>query len=194
MARLFFLMPLSLFLVVGIYFAAGLKRDPAYIPSMLIDRPAPEFTLAPIQGYVRGFSTEDFKGQVSLVNIFGSWCASCRVEHPVLMRIKSEGGPPIFGLNWKDKPGDGTKWLQRFGDPYARIGDDADGRVAIDFGVTGAPETFVVDAKGRIRHKHVGPVTDELWHTVLAPMVDDLMSEEVENVETGDSGASVPGD
>ena len=177
MARLFFLAPLSLFLIVGIYFAFGLQRDPSFIPSMLIDQPAPEFSLPPIQDYEEGFSSEDLKGQVSLVNIFGSWCIACQVEHPVLMQIKAEGGPPIYGLDWNDKPGAGTAWLRRHGDPYERVGDDADGRVAIDFGVTGAPETFVVDANGRIRHKHTGPITEQDWRNVLAPMVEELKNE-----------------
>ncbi len=174
MGRLLFLAPLAVFLFAVFAFARGLNRDPGFDPSIMIDRPAPAFALAPIEGYAEGFSSEDLKGRVSLVNIFGSWCVSCQVEHPVLMRIKAEGGPPIFGLDWKDKPGAGTAWLARLGDPYERVGDDADGRAAIDFGVTGAPETFVVDAEGRIRHKHIGPVTDEVWRKVLQPMVSEL--------------------
>jgi len=171
--RIFFLAPISLFLILAIYFAVGLKRDPAFIPSMLIDRPAPDFALPPLEGYDVGFSSTDLKGRVTLVNIFGSWCISCQVEHPVLMRIKNEGGPPIYGLDWKDKPGDGARWLQRHGNPYDLVGADRDGRVAIDFGVTGAPETFVVDAEGRIRHKHVGPITEDIWRNVLAAMIEE---------------------
>jgi len=186
MARFFFLAPLALFIVVGIYFAAGLTRDPSFVPSILIDQPAPEFSLPPIEGYEQGFSTEDLKGQVSLVNIFGSWCVACQVEHPVLMRIKAAGGPPIYGLDWNDKPGAGTAWLQRLGDPYERVGDDANGRVAIDFGVTGAPETFVIDVNGRIRHKHTGPIDDETWRNILAPII-----EELENESATPGGAAV---
>ena len=150
MARLFFILPISAFLVIGVYFMAGLKRDPAYMPSMLIDRPAPEFSLPPIAGREEGLSSDDFKGEVTLLNVFASWCVACQVEHPVLMRIKSEDSVPLYGLNWKDKPGDGAAWLARHGDPYSKIGDDADGRVAIEFGVTGAPETFVIDADGDV--------------------------------------------
>ena len=189
--RLIFLAPLSFFLVLAIYFAAGLSRDPNFIPSMLINKPSPVFDLPPIEGRALGLSTEDLKGQVSLINVFGSWCVSCQVEHPMLMRIKREGGPPIYGLNWKDKPGEGAKWLERYGDPYTRIGDDQDGRIAIDFGVTGAPETFVVDANGRIRHKHVGPISEDDWRRILAPMIEELRNGEADpdGADTGVRGA-----
>ncbi len=174
MNRLIFVIPVAAFLALVIWFAAGLGRDPGYIPSMLIDRPAPEFSLPPIAGRERGFSSGDFKGQVSMVNIFGSWCATCEIEHPMLMEIEQEGVAPIYGLDWKDEPGRGAEWLAERGDPYAAIGDDADGRVAIDFGVTGAPETFIVDSEGRVRHKHVGEITREDWALVLKPMIEDL--------------------
>lgn len=174
MARFLYFVPLGLFAVLAIYFAQGLNRDPGYMPSMLIDRPVPEFDLSPIAGYDVGLSSETFKGRVSLLNVFGSWCVSCNIEHPVLLAIEEEGVVPIFGLNWKDKPGDGTAWLEAKGDPYALIGDDEAGRVAIDLGVTGAPETFVIDAEGRVRHKHVGPISAEDWEFVLKPMVRDL--------------------
>jgi cytochrome c biogenesis protein CcmG/thiol:disulfide interchange protein DsbE len=177
MNRLFFLIPVAAFAALALWFAAGLGRDPGYIPSMLIDRPAPEFALAPIEGFERGFASNDLKGQVSMVNIFGSWCATCEIEHPVLMEIAREGVAPIYGLDWKDKPGAGAAWLAARGNPYAAIGDDADGRVAIDFGVTGAPETFIVDAEGRVRHKHIGEITREDWRRVLRPMIEDLKAD-----------------
>jgi cytochrome c biogenesis protein CcmG/thiol:disulfide interchange protein DsbE len=174
MTRLAFVIPVAAFAALLVWFAAGLERDPGYLPSMLIDRPAPDFDLPPIAGRERGFSTEDLQGRVSMVNIFGSWCATCAIEHPVLMEMAREGVAPIYGLNWKDKPGAGAAWLAGRGDPYAAIGDDADGRVAIDFGVTGAPETFIVDATGRVRHKHVGEITRDDWRRVLKPMIEDL--------------------
>jgi cytochrome c biogenesis protein CcmG/thiol:disulfide interchange protein DsbE len=183
MRRLLFFAPLSLFLALAIYFAAGLNRDPAQLPSMLIDRPVPEFALPPIEGKAEGLSSENLRGEATLVNVFASWCPPCAEEQPVLMRIAREGGAPIMGLNWKDKPGDGARFLARYGDPYARIGDDRDGRVAVDFGVTGAPETFVVDAEGRVRHKHVGPITPQVWRNVLRPMIEQL------NASRSDSGA-----
>ncbi len=179
MRRLIYFAPLGLFLVAAIYFAQGLSRDPGYMPSMLIDRPAPVFDLPPIEGYTEGFSSEDLKGEVSLLNIFGSWCVSCNVEHPVLLAIKAEGIAPIYGLDWKDPPGKGAEWLARKGDPYTKVGDDADGRIAIEFGVTGAPETFVIDAAGRVRHKHIGPISPQVWRDVLRPMVLDLKKDEV---------------
>ncbi|MEO0400593.1 MAG: DsbE family thiol:disulfide interchange protein [Pseudomonadota bacterium] len=176
MRRLLYFAPLALFLIAGVYFAIGLTRNPTYMPSMLIDAPAPTFELSPIEGYTEGLSSADLQGGVSLLNVFGSWCVSCEIEHPVLLSIAAEGVAPLYGLDWKDKPGAGAQWLQRRGDPYAKIGDDADGRVAIDFGVTGAPETFVIDAEGRVRHKHVGPITPEIWATVLKPMIEDLQN------------------
>ncbi len=174
MMRYVFLLPVAAFAALALWFAAGLGRDPGYIPSMLIDRPAPQFSLPPIAGRDRGFSSQDLKGEVSMVNIFGSWCATCEIEHPVLMEIAREGVAPIYGLNWKDKPGAGGAWLAERGDPFKAIGDDADGRVAVDFGVTGAPETFIIDAEGRVRHKHVGEITRDDWRRVLKPMIEDL--------------------
>ena len=176
MRKALFFAPLVLFLMAIGYFAIGLNRDPAYIPSMLIDRPTPVFDLPAIEGRTEGLSSGDLSENVSLLNVFGSWCISCEVEHPILLRIEAEGVAPIYGLNWKDKPGAGAAWLQRRGDPYAKIGDDADGRTAIDFGVTGAPETFVIDRRGRVRYKHVGPITAEEWTTVLRPMIEDLQN------------------
>ena len=177
MKRILFLAPLAVFAAIAVNFALGLNRDPAFVPSMLIDRPVPPFSLPPIEGRTDGLSSADLEGEVSLINVFASWCVSCRVEHPVLMEISREGAAPLYGLNWKDKPGDGARWLARFGDPYARIGDDADGRVAIDFGVTGAPETFVIDKRGRVRHKHVGPISRETWRDILRPMIEELKND-----------------
>jgi cytochrome c biogenesis protein CcmG/thiol:disulfide interchange protein DsbE len=174
MKRLVFLLPILAFSALAFWFAKGLDRDPRYIPSMLIDHPAPSFSLPPIEGRAEGFSSADLKGRASMVNIFGSWCASCAIEHPVLMAIAREGAAPIFGIDWKDAPGAGAEWLGPRGDPYAKIGDDAAGRVAIDFGVTGAPETFIIDGEGRVRHKHVGPISMEDWRNVLKPMIEDL--------------------
>ena len=190
MSRVIFLLPLSLFVFVAIYFMIGLRHDPSAIPSMLIDKPAPEFSLPPIEGREIGLATEDFAGEIVLLNVFGSWCVSCKIEHPVLMEIKSEGFVPLLGLDWKDKPGAGAEWLARLGDPYARIGDDADGRVAIDFGVTGAPETFLIDANGRVRYKQVGPITIEIWRDKLKPMIEELKNETPPANGGDDAGAS----
>lgn len=174
---LVFLVPVLLFALVALSFMRGLTRDPGYLPSMLIDQPAPQFDLPPIKDDKPGFSTETLAGDVSLVNVFGSWCIACEVEHPVLMEIEREGLAPIYGIDWKDKPGAGAAWLARRGDPYTAIGDDAAGRAAIEFGVTGAPETFVIDRAGRVRHKHTGPITREDWESVLKPMIEDLKND-----------------
>ena len=173
--RFLYILPLVVFAVIAAYFAVGLTKDPRAIPSVLIDTPVPEFALGPITGRDRGFSRQDLKGEVSLVNIFGSWCFACRVEHPLLMQLKKENAAPIHGIDWRETdPDDGPKWLARFGDPYTLIGDDPDSRAAIAFGVTGAPETFVVDKDGVIRYKQVGPITGRIWEETLRPLIEEL--------------------
>ncbi len=173
--RLLYILPLVVFAVMAIYFAVGLTKDPRAIPSVLIDTPVPEFALDPIKGRDKGFSHEDLKGQVSLVNIFGSWCFACRVEHPLLMKLKKENAVPVHGIDWRETDRDaGPKWLARFGDPYTLIGDDPESRAVIAFGVTGAPETFVVDKNGVIRYKQVGPITERIWEETLRPMIEEL--------------------
>ncbi len=173
--RLLYLLPLAAFLVLAVYFWIGLGKDPHQIPSVLIDQHVPPFDLQPIKGRERGFASEDLPGQVSLVNIFGSWCVACRIEHPFLMRIKADGLVPIHGIDWREKtPEAGPAWLARHGDPYTLIGDDPESKAAIAFGVTGAPETFIVDAAGVIRYKHIGPITPDIWKERLWPIVQDL--------------------
>jgi len=171
-SRLPYLLPLALFLALAAYFWIGLGHDPAELPSALIDQPVAEFALPPIEGRERGFTSEDLRGQVSLVNVFGSWCVACRVEHPFLMQLKQRGAVPIHGIDWREKDRTaGPAWLARHGDPYTLIGDDPDSRAAIAFGVTGAPETFIVDAAGVIRYKQVGPITPEVWEQTLWPII-----------------------
>ena len=179
--RLIFIAPFAVFAALVTYFAAGLKRDPSLIPTVLIDQLAPAFDMPAIEGYAEGFSSDDLIGEVSLVNIFGSWCVACRIEHPVLMKLSEEGEIPIRAIDWKDPPGAGAAWLQRFGDPYTAIGDDFAGRVSIDFGVTGAPETFVVDANGRIRYKQTGPITPRIWHEDIEPIIRELRNESADS-------------
>lgn len=171
------LVPLAALVAILALFAVGLARDPSSMPSELIDRPLPSFALPPIAGREQGLSAADLKGQVALVNVFASWCPSCVYEHPLLMRLKREGRPVVYGLAWKDAPADTARWLAERGDPYAGIGADIDGRVAIELGVTGAPETFVIDKEGRIRHKHIGPVSEDVWAVTLAPLVARLEAE-----------------
>lgn len=177
MNRLILLAPLALFLVLGAYFAIGLTRDPSRIPSALIDKPLPEFDLPPIEGFEKGLSSDDLRGEVALINVFASWCVSCIIEHPMLMEIAATEEVLIVGLDWKDPDGGGARWLEKNGNPYALVGDDALGRTAIDLGVTGAPETFIVDAAGRIRYKQIGPITPQVWRDTLKPLVEKLQKE-----------------
>lgn len=175
MKKLVYLLPTAVFLVLIGFFVARLGEDPQTIPSVLIDRPVPEFALEPLPGRGKPLASTHLKGDVSLVNIFGSWCVACIAEHPVLMDIAKTGYVSIHGIDWREKnPEDGMRWLQRNGDPYDRVGLDPDSRVAIDFGVTGAPETFVVDSAGIIRYKHIGPVTPEVWEKTLKPLIAQL--------------------
>ena len=175
MKRLLFILPVLIFVVVGIGLAVGLTRDPSVLPSALIDKEVPSFVLPPLEGHDKpGLQTTDLAtGEVALVNVFASWCVPCRVEHPLLMRLAEEG-VPIYGINYKDRPEDARAWLAELGDPFERIGMDRDGRVGIEWGVYGVPETFVVDAEGRIRHKHVGPLQARDVETTILPMLAEL--------------------
>lgn len=174
MNRVFAFIPLIGFAAMAVYFWMGLQQDPSAIPSQLIDEPVPVFSLEPIQGFDQGLSNADFEGEVVLLNFFGSWCPPCLIEHPMLMEIARSGDVPIYAIDWKDEPGAGAAWLARQGNPFIRIGDDQSGRTAIDFGVTGAPETFVIDRQGRVRYRHVGVITEEVWEETLLPMVEAL--------------------
>lgn len=168
------LLPLLTFLAIGIFLGLGLTRDPTVLPSTLIDRPVPTFSLPPVRTRTLGLSSADLEGEVSLVNVFASWCTACRLEHPVFLRLKAEGVVPIHGIDDKDRPEDAAAWLDSLGDPYTRTGADRDGRVAIDWGVYGVPETFVVDRDGRIAFKQVGPITPEVYTNTIAPLLERL--------------------
>ena len=165
------LIPLLLFAAVVVLLAVGLTLNPREIPSPLIGKPVPEFALPPVKGRALGLSRTDLKGEVSLVNVFASWCVACREEHPLFMQLGRERFVPIHGLNYKDRPEDAARWLDTLGDPYTRTGADLDGRVAIDWGVYGVPETFVVDREGRIAYKHIGPVTPDVLEQKLRPLI-----------------------
>ncbi len=172
--RLLFLLPVLAFVGLVVTFVAGLDTDPRLVPSPLIGKPAPRFDLPPVAGQKLGLSSADLRGRVSLVNIFASWCVSCRDEHPLLLALKQQGIVPIEGIDYKDAPADAARWLAAMGDPYSRIGADLSGRVAIDWGVYGVPETFVVGPDGRIAYKQIGPITvDALEHKIL-PLVAEL--------------------
>jgi len=169
--RRIFLLPLLVFGIISVAFAIGLTLNPRDIPSVLIGKPVPEFTLPPVQGRTLGLSTPDLKGEVSMVNVFASWCTACKEEHPILMDLARRGVAPIHGLNYKDKPNDAQTWLDSLGDPYTRTGADISGRVAIDWGVYGVPETFIIDAKGRIAYKHIGAINEKALNDKILPLI-----------------------
>lgn len=177
MRKLVYLLPALIFAGLIGFFIVGLQKDPSRLESVLIDRPVPDFSLEALPGRGKPLASEHLKGDVTLVNIFGSWCVACIAEHPMLKDIQASGVVSIHGIDWREKnPADGMRWLQRNGDPYDRVGLDPDSHVAIDFGVTGAPETFVVDAGGVIRYKHIGPITRDDWNNTLKPLIQELRS------------------
>jgi cytochrome c biogenesis protein CcmG/thiol:disulfide interchange protein DsbE len=169
-----YLIPLVLFIVLVVFLAIGLGRDPHEVPSPLINKPAPDFKLTQLRDPSKTFSTTDLRGKVYLLNVWASWCVSCRDEHPLLMNYARSGAIPIYGLNWKDPREDALSWLAEFGDPYVLSVSDLDGRVAIDYGVYGAPETYLVDQNGVIRFKQIGPVTEDVWKDKILPMAQEL--------------------
>ena len=166
--------PLLIFFSMGVFLAIGLTLNPREVPSPLIGKPVPEFSLPPVKGRTLGLSSADLKGEVSLVNVFASWCVACREEHPILMQLGKSGIVPIHGLNYKDKPNDAQAWLDELGDPYTRTGADIAGRVAIDWGVYGVPETFVIGRDGRIAHKHIGAITPQALKETIMPLIKKL--------------------
>ena len=168
--------PLVLFAALAGVFLLNIDKDASVVPSVLIDKPAPEFSLPPLPGREQGLSRADLtKGEVSVLNVFASWCIPGRAEHPLIKRLSREANVPVYGLNYKEKaPEDGVKWLDELGDPYAAVGMDLSGRTGIDFGVYGVPETFIIDGNGQIRYKHVGPVTVEVLEKVLLPKIAEI--------------------
>ena len=173
-SRLGYILILLAFLALVVVLGIGLTLDPRKVPSPLIGKPVPEFSLPPVKGRTLGLASADLKGEVSLVNVFASWCIACRQEHPLFMQLKAAGTVAIHGINYKDKPEDAAQWLDELGDPYTRTGADLDGRVSIDWGVYGVPETFVVDRDGRIAYKQIGPITPQALRDTLLPLINRL--------------------
>ena len=189
-----FLVPLLLFIGLAGFLAFGLTLNPREVPSPLIDKPAPNFKLARVDDPASAFALEEMRGQVWLLNVWASWCVACRQEHPLLVRMAKQKLVPLVGLNYKEVRGDGALnvrgmaleaetamaverargWLSDHGDPYVLSVLDIDGRVGIDFGVYGVPETFLIDAEGRIRYKHIGPITPDSLQQVIMPKVEEL--------------------
>ena len=176
-ARWPYLGPLLIFAVVGVFLGVGLTLNPREIPSPLVGKPVPQFALAAVKGRTLGLASGDLRGEVSVVNVFASWCAACRDEHPLWMTLARQGVAPIHGLNYKDAPDDAARWLGELGDPYRRTGADLDGRVGIDWGVYGVPETYVVDRHGVIRDKVIGAITPKIVDERLLPLLRRLQAE-----------------
>ncbi len=174
MRALRFIVPVAVFAVIAWFLLAGLDRNPREIPSPLIGKPAPDFSLPVTHDLARTWSPQALRGKVWLLNVWGSWCAACQVEHPVLNDLARTGEIPIIGLAWKDMPENSIAWLRKLGNPYSVVVSDVQGRVGIDYGVYGAPETFLIDGAGVIRYKHVGPVTPELLQQKLLPLAREL--------------------
>jgi cytochrome c biogenesis protein CcmG/thiol:disulfide interchange protein DsbE len=171
------MMPLAIFLALLAFLAAGLQLNPREVPSPLIGKPAPPFSLARLDLPAQRVSPADMRGKVWLLNVWASWCESCRIEHPVLVGLAKSGVAPLVGLNYKDQREQGMAWLRQHGDPYALSVVDADGRAGMEYGVVGVPETFVIDRRGIIRLKHSGPVTQEVVAAKLLPLIGELQRE-----------------
>lgn len=171
-----FLLPLAIFLGLLVFLGTGLRLNPREVPSPFIDKPAPQFRLSQLHEPGKSISVQDMEGQVWLLNVWASWCAACRQEHPVLMELAKSGAVQIVGLNYKDGREEGIDWLRRFGNPYVASAFDGDGRVGIDYGVYGVPETFVIDRNGVVRMKHIGPLTPQVVDRKLIPLIKALNS------------------
>ncbi len=169
-----YLIPLGLFLALALFLAIGLTRDPHTLQSVLINKPAPAFRLPDLKNPGKTVSNEDMRGKVWLLNVWASWCIACRDEHPWLIKYAQSGVVPIYGLNYKDRREDAIAWLAELGDPYVASAVDLEGRTGIDYGVYGAPETYVIDKAGMVRLKHVGPITPDVWSKTILPLVQEL--------------------
>ena len=169
-----YLIPLVIFIVLAVFLAIGLTRDPHELKSVLINKPAPAFRVPQLKAADKMISNEDMRGKVWLLNVWASWCVACREEHPYLIEYAKSGVVPIYGLNYKDRREDALATLDELGDPYLVSAVDLDGRVGIDFGVYGAPETYIIDQGGTIRFKYVGPMMPDVWKEKILPVVQEL--------------------
>jgi cytochrome c biogenesis protein CcmG/thiol:disulfide interchange protein DsbE len=171
-----YLVPLAIFIVLVAFLYRGLSLDPKRVPSPLVGKPMPEFSLPRLKDPTATLSNNDLMGKVSILNIWATWCVSCRAEHEVLLLLAKTGKVDIYGLNYKDERDKAQQWLVQLGDPYVANAFDADGRVGIDWGVYGAPETFIMDRRGIIRHKHIGPLTVDSLNNEILPLIAELQA------------------
>lgn len=176
MKQLIFVLPIVAFAALTGVFGYGLTQDPSKLPSTLIDKPLPAFDLPGMNAMAPRLASTELRGEPILLNAFASWCVACKAEHPVLLRLASEG-VPVYGLDWKDRPEDGAAYLDAAGNPFRKAGNDADGRAGIDLGVAAVPESFVVDRRGRVRYKQVGPISPEDWENTIKPLMAKLRAE-----------------
>ena len=166
-----FIAPLAVIVLLIVVFSIGLTRDPSELPSTYLDREAPGFDLPKVKDPDSRVASADYMGQTVLVNVWATWCVGCRQEHDFLMQLADSGEIPIYGINWKDRRSDALRWLDQYGDPYVASGFDENGRVAIDWGVYGAPETFLISPEGIVLHKHLGPLSDLIWQRDFVPLL-----------------------
>ena len=171
-----FLIPVVGFVALVALLVVGLGLNPREVPSPLVGKSAPPFQLARLDALDRRFALEEMRGQIWLLNVWASWCVACRIEHPLLVEMSKAKVIPLIGLNYKDQPNDAQAWLKQHGDPYQLSAVDADGRVGIDYGVYGVPETFLIDQSGVIRYKHIGPITPDSLERKLMPMIRSLQA------------------
>ena len=171
-----FILPFVIFMVLAGFLFVGLGLNPHEVPSPLIDKPAPAFILPQLHEPAKQFSSQDMQGQVWLLNVWASWCVACKVEHPEFMALSRRNIVPIYGLNYKDKREAGIAWLQDGGDPYVLSASDIEGRIGMDYGVYGVPETYVIDKQGIIRYKQIGPVTPKILNEEILPLVAELQA------------------
>lgn len=172
-----FLLPLVVFIGIAGFLFVGLGMDPRKVPSPLVGKPAPAFVLPALHDPTRSVSNADLEGKITMVNVWATWCVSCRAEHGALMKLARAGDLQIIGLNYKDDRAEALRWLRAYGDPYVVNAFDEDGRVGIDWGVYGTPETFIIDRQGIVRYKQIGPISELVWQQTLKPLVDELKAE-----------------
>ena len=171
-----YLVPLAIFAILVAFLYRGLSLDPKRVPSPLVGKPMPEFSLPRLKDPEATLGDSDLRGKVSVLNIWATWCVSCRAEHEVLLQLARESTVDIYGLNYKDERDKAKQWLQQLGDPYVANAFDADGRAGIDWGVYGAPETFIMDKQGIVRHKHIGPLSVDALNTTILPLIAELQA------------------